>query len=90
MKKSFALLLSLFLFSSLAVTSNASAATDQTVEPIKTEQLVLEDGTIVPIYYFVNPEDGDKHREQQAKAYNPLSQLNSLSNNEYILSHHLQ
>lgn len=84
MKKFTALLLSLFLFSIFSVTSNASAAADKMVEPIKTEQLVLEDGTIVPVYYFVNPEDGDKHREQLAKSFNPLSQVNTLSNSEPI------
>jgi hypothetical protein len=81
MKKSFLLLLSLFLFSSFSVTSHASAATEERIEPIKTEQLILEDGTVIPVYYFVNPEDGDKHREQMANSYNPLSQLNSLSEN---------
>lgn len=76
MKKTFLSLLLFVLISNFSITPNANAATNENIEPIKTEQITLDDGTIVPIYYFKNPEDGDKHRKQMAKAENTLSQWN--------------
>ncbi|WP_107838159.1 hypothetical protein [Metasolibacillus meyeri] len=78
MKKHFLVLLTFLLVSSFSITSNA-AATDEKVKPIKTEQLTLEDGTVIPVYYFENPEDGDKHREEMAKLNNSLSQVNQIN-----------
>lgn len=90
MKKKFLLLVSLFLISSLLPVANVHATTEKKVEPYKTEQLILDDGTVIPIYYFENPEDGDKHRERLASLHNTSSPMKlplvNLSNNEPHMS----